>query len=592
MLTSLRRAGAVVALAVSTVTTFGVGGAGVQPAAADGPTVTVTPTQVADGATVTVTTSGFGSGIHAFLQCRSSFPVDHASELVYNHCRLMSDLSVGVPLPTFEGTVDRAFTVGGPPWGSEPSIVDCTTEPGGCIVGVLLIGDAAQQYSAFQPISFTPLLSVDPDRNLADDDTVTVTASSVPAGDWSVVQCAAPVGGPTDPPPTGADCGAATAVTFDGGTVSGPVTVHDPLVAVDGTVHACGDRGCVLVLRSTDQPAQAVGRISFGPPSISFTHDGPLGQSSVVDVTLAGLPGLSATVHQCASPPSDATCAVATTVSLDPWGGATIPGVRVSAVFTATDGSTVDCSVAPCRLVAESGGTTVESDVLPLPPPTRVTLTPSSGLLDGDPIAVDVTGLAPDVSHALYQCTVPGGWSCWPVATAVAGPDGALSTTIAASARVGDTGYCRAQCSISVQSDTGWRDAGFTMAEGRVEVAPAAGLVDGDVVQVAAADLQPTYAGRTLGPFPTGVAAVVQCAATAAAAPSLFAAFDACGTTTTVPVTVTGSTADVALTVRSTLTTFTGKTVDCADPGACVVGVYRFDQDGSSAFVAEPVTFA
>jgi hypothetical protein len=592
MLTSLRRAGAVVALAVSTVTTFGLGGAGVQPAAADVPTVTVTPSQVTDGATVTVTTSGFGSGIHAFLECRSSYPVDHASDVVFDHCRLMSDLSSGIPLPTFEGRVDRAFTVGGPPWGSNPSVVDCATEPGGCIVGVLVVGDNGQQYAAWQPISFTPLLSVEPDRNLDDGDTVTVTASSVPPGTWSVVQCTATIGDPTDPPATDADCGAATDVAFDGGTIGGQVTVHDPLVAVDGTTHACGDRDCVLVLRSADQPAQAVGRISFGPPSIAFTHDEPLGQASVVAVTLAGLPGLSATVRQCASPPSDATCVFATTVSLDPFGGATIPAVRVSTVFRATDGSTVDCSLTPCRLVAESGGTTVESDVLPLPPPASVTLTPSSGLLDGDPITVDVSGLAPGVSHAVYQCTVPGGWSCSPVATAVAGPDGALSTTVAASARVGDAGYCRAQCSISVQSEIGWRDARFAMAEGQVEVAPATGLADGDVVQVAATELQPTYTGRALGPFPTGVAAVAQCAATAADAPSLFAAFDGCGTLTTVPVTVTGSTADVALTVRSTLTTFTGKTVDCTVPGACVVGVYRFDQDGSSAFVAQAVTFA
>ena len=108
----------------------------------------------------------------------------------------------------------------------------------------------------------------------------------------------------------------------------------------------------------------------------------------------------------------------------------------------------------------------------------------------------------------------PGGWSCSPVATAVAGPDGALSTTVAASARVGNAGYCRAQCSISVQSDIGWRDARFAMAEGQVEVAPATGLADGDVVQVAATELQPTYTGHALGPFPTGVAAVAQSAAT------------------------------------------------------------------------------
>ena len=439
---------------------------------------------------------------------------------MYDHCRLMSQLSSDVPLATFEGTVAQTFTTGGGPWGSPPGTVDCDTEPGGCIVGVLVIAGDSQPYAAWQPISFTPRLSIDPVRNLEDGDTTSVTATDVPPGDWSIVQCTVAHDPAADPPTVDAECGAATPAAFDGGRVTGQVTVHDPLVAVDGTTHACGDRGCVLVLRSADQPAHAVGRLSFGPPSVTFTHPGPLGQSSLIAVTLAGLPGAEATVRQCTSPPSDATCDVATTATLDSLGGATIAAFRVSTVFPTADGNTVDCSATPCTLVAESDGSVVESEVLPLPPPTSITLTPSSGLLDGDPIDVEVTGVTPGGTHPIYRCTVPEGWDCRPVGEYVAAPDGTVSATVAATARVGDTGYCRAQCSISVLSDIGWRDAGYAMAEGAVEVAPTTGLGDGDVVHLAATDLQPTYAGRSLGPFPTGVAAVTQCSANATVAPS------------------------------------------------------------------------
>jgi hypothetical protein len=57
-------------------------------------------------------------------------------------------------------------------------------------------------------------------------------------------------------------------------------------------------------------------------------------------------------------------------------------------------------------------------------------------------------------------------------------------------------------------------------------------------------------------------------------------------------VSITGSTVDETIAVSTTFTTFTGRTVDCAAPGACVAGLYRFEEDGSSTFTGSPLTFA
>ena len=576
------------AFAALLVAVGGMTGAGAQPQP-DTPAVTVTPDHTTDGGTVTVTTSGFPAGLHAFLQCRSSYADIYLGEVVWAHCRLMSELmSGGVPAASFIGTVEREFTVS---WTGPPEIIDCDTEPGGCIVGVL-VANGSSYAAAWAPISFTPRLVAQPSRGLADGDTVDVSTTEVPPGDWSVAQCIATFDSGQPPPAVDSACGPPTPVALDGDTVTGTVTVHDPLVAVDGTVHECAYTGCVLVLRAPEQPVRAVGGVSFGPPSITFSHPQPLGQMSSVQVVLAGLPGSSAIVRQSASPPSQTTCDAAAATTLDDVGGAVINNRTVPSTFTALSGTAVDCSVTPCSLVAESDGVVVAvSAPLPLPPPTRITLSPSSGLLEGQPIGVEVVGLTPGVSYSFARCADPSGGFCESAGSDVATAAGTITTTIPASQRLLDVVYCRAQCFISVLSDVGFRSAPYAMAEGSVTVTPDQDLSSGDTVQVTGTDLLPTYTGRLIGPWPTGVAAVTQCAAVAAEAPSLFAALHNCGTTTTTPLSITSPEVETTLTVQETFTTFTGRAVDCGSPGACVVGIYRFDQDGSATALTRPVTF-
>ena len=103
----------------------------------------------------------------------------------------------------------------------------------------------------------------------------------------------------------------------------------------------------------------------------------------------------------------------------------------------------------------------------------------------------------------------------------------------------------------------------------------------------------PTLRRAEPGPFPTGDWVLVQCDAALADAPSLYAAFDRCAPPpNAVAVTVTGSTFDGDVPVASSFTSFLGREVDCTTgPGACVVGLYRFDMDAQSSAWLTPITF-
>ena len=578
-----RRLGAFAAALLALASTFVLGS---EPAAADTPTVAVTPDRVADGGTVTITTSGFPSGLYAALQCPAN-AVERVNEVEWARCRWLIYPTQGTPPPTAQATVERTFTSG-------TTTIDCDTEPGGCVVGILVVPfpESGVNTGAWAPITFKQTLTAQPGRNLADGDTVAVSMDEVPSGEWSVAQCA--IADPAQDPPVATEsrCGSATPVTLDNGTVSGDVVVSEPLVAVDGTEHTCGSTGCELVLGSVDEPDRATGRISFGPPSITWVAPGPLGHSSFVAVTVAGMPGTEVTVRQCALPASESTCDHDVPRPLDEIGGAVIATRHVQSQPQAADGTQFDCSATPCSLVAESDGTTVVSDPLPLPPPASIAISPAEGLLEGDPITVDITGLTASAAAPLYRCPAPvsGLISCVQVGEVVADGQGSASTTVAASQRLGDAVYCRAQCTVRVMSDISSHDAVYAMAPGSVTVTPNDSLADGDVVRVDGTDLQPTYTGRNFGPFPSGVAAVVQCATTISDATTLFSIFDQCGTNT-LALTITAPDPAIDLTVHTDLTTFTGRQIDCTPPGACVAGIARFEQDGTATALAAPLVF-
>jgi hypothetical protein len=226
-------------------------------------------------------------------------------------------------------------------------------------------------------------------------------------------------------------------------------------------------------------------------------------------------------------------------------------------------------------------------------PPPVVALTPSTGLLEGQTIHVDASGLRPGFSYVVQRCTPS--FLCEtlpPILTA--GLDGTASFDVTASQRVGSYGYCRADCRI-VLAHNGIDDgvAPFAMAVGSLAVTPSSGLTDGQTVQVTGSALMPTYAGPTLGPFPTGGWAIGQCDAAIVGNITLQGAFLHCSLGPSLqPITIAGSTLDAATTVEGVITKILGGTTDCtAAPGACVLGIFRFEQDASASGFTVPLTF-
>ena len=177
-------AAVLIAGALGSVTTAGA----TAPAAADTPSVTVTPDAVTHGQTVSIAISSLAPGpaSYAVMQCGARAE-DTAYPAFWDDCRYLAVYpDESVPPATLEATVEERFA----PKYDGPT-VDCVTDVGGCIVGVFRLAGGLQELLAYDRLTFPPRLDVSPSRNLGDGDTVAVTADEVPPGDWSVVQCTA-----------------------------------------------------------------------------------------------------------------------------------------------------------------------------------------------------------------------------------------------------------------------------------------------------------------------------------------------------------------------------------------------------------------
>lgn len=286
--------------------------------------------------------------------------------------------------------------------------------------------------------------------------------------------------------------------------------------------------------------------------------------------------------------------------------------VTVAASFEVFDASrAVDCRTEP-------GGCVVGVIIgdLPIPgqpfvsafapitfvPPPTFELSPSSGLLDGQPMTLTGADLEPGGSYLVQHCRSASASCEVPGRTVVAGADGRLSAEVPALQRFtagGSPVVCRDACSVAVSPADGSSGSPigrlpYAMAEGSVAVVPDAELVDGQQVQVSGRELMAGYAGRTILGFPTGQWSITQCDAAVLSRLDLVGALTHCGAApTTRAVDVPGSSLDEALEARSTLPRILGGTTDCTTaPGTCVAGLVRFEQDGSFSAHLTPLTFA
>jgi hypothetical protein len=599
---------ALLLLAAGLVTGGGPAAAGsAAEAQATEPTVVVGPDHVTDAQLLGVEISGFPPGFALGVQCLASVTatVQDAGSL----CGDLGYLTSPGPGP-WQGSWLSSATFS--PFGGTGQLA-CTDDPAGCVVGVLSFEDPEDWSTpivaaAFDDLTFGNALSAAPARELTDGAAVTVTGADMAPGTWSVAQCGRaflddPTPTPT-PTPTAAQaaarCGPATPVVVGPDhTFATELVAHDPLTpAGGGEPLACGASGCVVVLSAPDDPATTSRGISFGRATVTLDPAGPYVEGTSVVVSVAGAPFGSLRAQQCIAPvgptSAESRCHVVQLpiTSVDSGHGS-VATLISPIVFT--EPLLFSCRDEPCVFAAfdESDRTLGESAPFELQPSPTATLEPSTGLLDGQAVTLTARGLFPDFPHSVYWC---GNGECDGVEHLVSGPDGTLTTTLRASQIPNIPqmrGYCRTDCVVELfpEGFGGTVHLHWSMATGSLVASPDTGLDDGDPVQVTGTDLMPTYDGRPLGAFPTGGWTLTQCDAAVLDDPSLFGAFTHCAVPpTTRPVTIGGSTLATELEVQASITRILGGTTDCtAAPGACVVGLVRFDQDAQLTTHLVPV---
>jgi len=247
-------------------------------------------------------------------------------------------------------------------------------------------------------------------------------------------------------------------------------------------------------------------------------------------------------------------------------------------------------------VVFDGAGTRLGEAPIGFAPPPALALAPSSGLVDGQSLALTGTHLVPGAAYRVLHCRA---FDCNAGRTVDAAGDGTLAVEVAALQRFTAGGrpvVCRTGCSVRVLRDAGGQQIerlAYAMATGSLSAAPDTGLADGEAVQVTGSELMASYAGAPILGFPTGGWMLAQCDRRLLDELSLGGALTHCAAApTTRPVEVPGSSLTALLEVRATIPRILGGTTDCtAAPGACVVGLVRFEQDGSYSAHLVPVSF-
>jgi hypothetical protein len=571
---------------------------GAAPAVAEEPTVVVTPDEVYDGQLVGMDISGFPYGWSGVVQCAGSIlePGTPATSV----CTIRQVIaSAGLPPDHVDWTVVSSFTTYD---GSR--VVDCRTEPTGCVAGVATISDPSDITSviaqAHVPITFVPAFGGAPTRGLADGETVAVEAAYVPAGTWSIAQCGRAVVDDPSPAQVAASCGPAVPVTVAAdGTFTADHTVHDPLTSRRGGPVPCGSSGCVVVLTSADDPVVRSFDIAFGPRTFEVVPTEDIVEWGSVELTMTGIPD-GTNVHHCALPVGDdlqgSRCDSGILVWLDDTGSAVFH-IWPMPTFSTPAAEPVDCRVERCALALfdPAGRRLVDAVAISFAPPPSVTLQPSQGLLDGQEMALVGEHLDPGAIYRLQRCADRS--TCAHLGDLRVGPDGRIETTVPAGQQLvsGSRAYCRDNCEYRIDHRPGGSNfwLPYAMAEGELTVAPATGLDDGQELQVSGSELMPTYSGVPAEPFPTGGWALTQCDRAVLDQADLLGVFTHCSVPPpTRGVTIEGSTLDATFAVEATITRILGGTTDCtATPDACVVGLVRLEQDFSLSTHLVPVTF-
>jgi hypothetical protein len=371
----------------------------------------------------------------------------------------------------------------------------------------------------------------------------------------------------------------------------------------------------------------------FDPLAVTVTPDAGLDRSDRVEVSVTGRQDLAVTVAECSSALVESLHGCRTLGTLDPVPrdqaartldaellDAFAPDANAPRTLCAGDGSRGDgqgdgCVVAVTGTTPDPDGSVAQATApLTFAAPRRLTLAPSTDLVDRQELTVTAAGLDPGTTYAVVHCAgdvtaLDPDPPCEDAAGAphlTASDAGTATGTVAAvqgfTGADGQERRCRHDCVVGLltgdgsgedtENDTLYVAARMVMADGALAVDPATDLVDGQEVAVTGQGLMASYDGAPWWLLVAGRWGLAQCDAAVVADPSLATVFDRCeAATPDRPVAVPGSDLATTFTVHDRITTPTGRLVDCRQR-ACVLVLGRVEQDRELTLHTAALPFA
>jgi hypothetical protein len=483
----------------------------------------------------------------------------------------------------------------------------CGDAPGDCVIAAA-DGSFGRWGSAPIDIAPSPLV-VEPEQFVDPAAGVTALVAGEAGTTVRLAQCAAPVAGTL----AASRCGPTLDVAVP---AAGRAEAHVPLAAVldlpDGPVD-CVATDCAVASFAADGTGIAHVLIQLRQPlSVWVDPSAGLLDGARVNALVAGWRDEPVVVEQCAAAVAGSgavTGGPCTTggPAVAAGGDPANVGLRVRRSFIGADGTGVTCDEPGSCVVAVGGAAGRPVAVAPLTfgPPPVATVSPATGLLDGQVVTLAASGLVPGASYSVLRCWGPADGStdeCEPLVPALAvtsTPSGDVAAEVAVAQRLRPPStrdrYCRDDCALAL-SPAGSGDvaahAPYALAAGAVTAAPAAGLADGDPVTVTFTDVQPSYDGPPVWVFGSGAWGLGQCGAGVLDDPTIVGVLTHCAS---VPGggAVALPSGPVTVSAAASLTPFLAPDrVDCtAAAGACVVALTRVESDGSVSLLAAPLAF-
>jgi hypothetical protein len=566
-----------------------------------------------DGDVVQVELTGLAGETVVLWQCHSSVEIPTADSPLglLGRCRTDFQLRQISASPTVAPfVVDELATV---TQDGSSSATHCAASPGTCVLVASVLSSAGEALVAPFDMVASPL-AVWPDGADAGSAIQVFAGGEPPGFRVTLAQCGRPVA-----ESLGASrCGPERIIGVGAGVTETQVVLAETLTTAAGTVD-CVRSGCAIATFDLSGNRLGYRDITVGPtgPLNATVSPSPLDglvDGQEIEVAISGRPDRVVRVAQCdagvpwGSDVEDGPCQVLAELEPVEPGEERRARVPVARAFTGADGTFVHCEF-DCWLVVQSEGADefITFGMGFVMNPT-VSLSPSSGLVEGQPMTIEGSDLGELKIFVAVRCQGPAQPGdpvsyrrdlCEPIESGTrvrADETGALDADVPAAQRFqtanGAYRYCRDDCALGLVGFGLEHLLPYDMAEGSLSVSPTSGLHDGQSVTVTGSQLMSSYDGPPVWIFGSGQWSLVQCGGALPDDPSLVDVFVHCAVLWPGPLPVPGSDLSTTVEVQARPTAILGEEVDCtAAVDACVVMLARLEQDGSISTHAASVSF-